>query len=189
MVTKNNTYHRPTTPFFDIIDERKSPSIHTFSIDFLSEIPESLIPIDKINTNPRLANSNYNKTSINYSHVHIIAQNRQHKFENRINWHQGVKDNEEQQTLLNEQQIKLETQKKEELDHKMKKDIENKLKNIGDLRKKLNKERMLLDKMQKEDKRSIAIEELFAIRKDQTHNEKYVSKKTTKLPNQTERSA
>ena len=71
----------------------------------------------------------------------------------------------------------------------MKKDIENKLKIIGDLRKKLNKERMLLDKMQKEDKRSIAIEELFAIRKDQTHNEKYVFPKTTKLPNQTERSA
>ena len=43
--------------------------------------------------------------------------------------------------------------------------------------------------MQKEDKRAIAIEELFAIRKDQTHNEKHVSQKTTKLPNQTERSA
>ena len=138
MSIKNNTSHTKNSLFFDIIDERKDLSANSYSVIFLSDIPKDIVlPYDKFNNSPRLKDSSSQYLVIDQNHIYEIAKNRQQKFESRISWYQGVKENQEQQTSLNEQQIELETRRNNE-DNK--KDIEDKLKNIEELRKKLNKE-------------------------------------------------
>ena len=153
MMVENDTSKVSKTPFFNIIDERRVSQRYIHSMKFLSEISENIIlPYDKMYNNPRLATNNTEDASTNNEHIHVIAKNRQQKFENRINWYLNVKENKRNQSELTEYQIELENKVKKEIDIKKRKIVEAQMKKIEQRRQKLIKEKERLDEMQKEDK-------------------------------------
>jgi len=183
---------------FEIIDENLNISNlqlknmvedSTISSEYISDISQKIeLSINKINNNSRFEANKANHTDINISHLQTIANNRQHRFESRLSWNKDSKANDINSQRIEERKRKILEKKQREIDVKKQIELENKVKKLDDKRKKLEEEKRILDEMQKEDKRATAIEELFAIRRE-NKVKKYATPSISSPSIQQERSA
>ena len=176
LVAQNNILQPKDAIMFEIIDENLNISKkqlknefenNSITINEISDISQSIaLSIRKINQNPRIKTPSTSYSNYDFSYLETIAQNRQHRFESRLSWNKDSKANDINSQRIDERKRKMLEKKQREIDVKKQIELENKVKKLDDKRKKLEEEKRILDEMQKEDKRATAIEELFAIRRE-----------------------
>lgn len=160
-----NMDNRSFIAFFDIIDEHLAitnditkqilkdyPYPEKISTELKERIEKS---ISKINRHPRLA-SKYNKEIPQIKELREIANVRQEYFEKRTSYHKQDKTNSKELKSLEEAFAKITP--------KTTPNLQNRLRQIEQKREQLLAEKTKLEKIKNEDKREMAIKELFSIR-------------------------